>query len=458
MKVSINEKLADPAHKATLHSEAPKVNSPLAAKGMTREDIAKALIQARETDVDPRSTFCDRWINDRGLLIDDGAVDVAKEAYIQFFTKNNSYPPVLQFEHDLVTMALGLFQGGPEAVGSLTSGGSESLFLAIAAALYAARRDRPDLTAPEVVMAESGHPAVEKYGRYLGYTVRRVPVDKDFRADPSAIERALNQNTIMILASFSAWTHGACDPVAKLAEIALSRKIWLHVDACVGGFLAPFVRALGRDVPDFDFSLPGVASISSDFHKYGYSAKGVSGIFYRSAELARTQPFVFEDWAAGLYRSPVFTGTRSGGSIAAAWAVARYLGKEGYTRRASQILKFRDAIVEFVDNDPELRLLGRADLGTVAIGAEKLPIHRVATKLKARGWTILVLKDPSALQIVLGPLRDEWIERFISEFASAVHEANHRSDGSEPSKVVYSDEMLDLPGSLAYSGYQNERS
>ncbi|RWD27518.1 MAG: aspartate aminotransferase family protein [Mesorhizobium sp.] len=424
----------------------------LSRKGISRIEVENALLQARAADNDPRATFCDRWINDRGLLLDDDAIDVAKAAYLAFFSKNNSYPPIMRFEHELVTMALELFHAGPEAIGSLTSGGSESLFLATASALSAARRDRPGLAMPEVLMAESGHPAFEKYGRYLGYTVRRVPVDHEFRADPLAIARAVTYNTIMIVASVSSWTHGACDPVTELAEIALSGGVWLHVDACVGGFLAPFVRDLGRDVPDFDFQTPGVASISSDFHKYGYSAKGVSGVFYRNGDLAQSQPFVFDAWSAGLYRSPVFTGTRSGGAIAAAWAVARYLGREGYCRRAAQILKLRDVLVKYATVTPELRLLGRAELGTVAIGSNNVDIYAVAAELRARGWTINVLKNPPAVQLVLGPLRDEYIKQLISDFKSAVENAGRDDIALEPPLVVYSDEILDLPGFPVFRG------
>lgn len=420
-------------------------------KGMSRADIEDALLRLRAGDENPRATFCDRWLNDRDLLLDDGAVEVAKAAYLAFFTKNNSYPPVRMLEHELVTLMLDLFHGGPDAVGSLTSGGSESLFLAAAAALTAARKSRSELARPEILMAESGYPAFEKYGRYLGYTVRRVAVDGDFRADPSAIARAITDKTVMILGSLSSWAHGACDPVPELAEVARAHGVWLHVDACVGGFLAPFVSDLGRDVPDFDFRVSGVASISVDFHKYGYGAKSVSGIFYQRQELADHQPFVFDAWAAGLYRSPVFTGTRSGGAIAAAWAVAHYLGRDGYCRRAAQILKLRDALVGLVAARPELRLLGRAELGTVVVGGEGLDIHAVAAGLEARGWAINLLKDPPSIQFVLGPLRDEYIDRLVADLAAAVEDTlNDTAPQARPATVVYSDEMLDLPGSPTF--------
>ncbi|AZN98065.1 MAG: aminotransferase class V-fold PLP-dependent enzyme [Mesorhizobium sp.] len=412
-------------------------------RGMIRQTIEQELEQLRSQDADPRSTFADRWLNDRGLLVDDGTFEVAKAAHFAFFTKGNNYPAVVQFERDLIQMALSLFHAQNDANGAVTSGGSESLFLATAAALANAKERRPDITRPEIVVPQTGYPTFEKYERYFGYTLRRVPVDANFRANVSAMSEAVNENTVMMLASMPSWSHGVCDPVRELAEIADKHGIWLHVDACVGGFLAPFVRELGRDVPDFDFRVPGVSSISADFHKYGYSGKGVSGVFYRNRDIARHQPFVFDTWAAGLYRSPVLTGTRNGGAIASAWAVMRYLGREGYLSRATQILKLRDAISGFVERCPGLKIVGGAELNVVGVGSDYSDIYSIASKLKEYGWKVNLLKEPEAIQFVLGPLRDEYIDLLVKDLERAV-EAVRREGFSAPSPaVVYSDEFLD---------------
>jgi sphinganine-1-phosphate aldolase len=424
--------------------------SPIPEKGRSLAELTDTFRRLRAADEDPRATFSDRWLNDRGLLLDDGAIEAAKAAYLEFFTKNNSYPPVMEFENDLVRMALELFRAEPDAVGAVTSGGSESLFLAAAAACAAAeaagkRRDSPR----EVLMADTGYPSFEKYGRYLGYTVRRVPSDGEFRADPRSIESAITGDTILVLASMPSWSHGICDPVPQLAAIAERRGIWLHVDACVGGFLVPFVRELGRTLPDFDFSVPGVTSISADFHKYGYGGKGVSGIFFRHRRLCSSQPFEFEDWAAGLYRSPVMTGTRAGGAIAAAWAVMHRLGREGYLRRASQILKFRDAIVRYAEASPHLRVLGKPEVATaVALAGVGLDIRAVSARMIAYGWAVRTLQNPDALQLVLGPVTDAFQHRLLEDLDRAVQETRDGVDVQLP-PVVYSDEILDLPGSIA---------
>ncbi|RWJ97308.1 aminotransferase class V-fold PLP-dependent enzyme [Mesorhizobium sp.] len=423
--------------------ETPTTAYTFPQSGITRDEIEQELEQLRSQDADPRSTFPDRWLNDRGLLIDDGTFEVAKAAHLAFFTKGNNYPTVVKFERDLMQMALGLFHAGNDATGAVTSGGSESLFLATAAALSNAKERRPDITQPEIVIPQTGYPTFEKYERYFGYSLRRVPVDANFRANVSAMSEAVSKNTVMMLASLPSWSHGVCDPVREVAEIASKHGIWLHVDACVGGFLAPFVRELGRNVPDFDFRVPGVSSISADFHKYGYSGKGVSGVFYKNREIARNQPFIFDTWAAGLYRSPVLTGTRNGGAIASAWAVMRYLGRDGYLSRATQILKLRDAILAFVKQCVGLKIVGGAELNVVGIGSDYSDIYAIAAKMKKYGWNINILKDPEAIQLVLGPLRDEYITLLVNDLEKAV-EAVRREGFSAPyPAVVYSDELLD---------------
>lgn len=211
-------------------------------RGMIRQEIEQELEQLRTQDADPRSTFPDRWLNDRGLLLDDGTFEVAKAAHLAFFTKGNNYPTVVKFERDLIQMALSLFHAGKDATGAVTSGGSESLFLATAAALTYAKERRPHIATPEIIIPQTGYPTFEKYERYFGYSIRRVPVDANFRANVSAMSEAVSENTVMMLASLPSWSHGVCDPVRELAEIARKHGIWLHVDACVGGFLAPFVR------------------------------------------------------------------------------------------------------------------------------------------------------------------------------------------------------------------------
>jgi glutamate/tyrosine decarboxylase-like PLP-dependent enzyme len=416
--------------------------------GVSQVEIEQELEQLRASDSDVRATFGDRWLNDRGLLLDDGALQVAKKACDTFFTKSNSSSVVMPLEGELVAWVLGLFHGGPDAAGVLTGGGSESLFLATAAAFAKFRGTNVAGTSCEVVIPETGYPTFEKYRRYLGYSVRRVPVDGAFRADPDVIDAAITDKTFMILGSMSSWAHGACDPIPALAKVAQARNVWLHVDACVGGMLAPFGKDLGREIPEFDFAVPGVSSISVDFHKYGYCAKGVSGLFFRDRKLAEHQTFTFDDWAAGYYRSPVLTGTRSGGAIASAWAVAKFLGREGYRRRAAQVFKARDRIVAAIEAIPDLVLLGGGDLGTVAIGSNTLDILAVSSGLGGAGWNINNLTAPDGIQLVLGPVNDQYIDAFVEDLAKAVDKVKGEAGRRPSRRVVYSDEIAGGPGAL----------
>ena len=416
--------------------------------GVSQADIEQELEQLRASDADVRATFGDRWLNDRGLLLDDGALQVAKKACDTFFTKNNSSSVIKPLEGELVAWILNLFHAGSNGAGVLTSGGSESLFLATAAAFAKFQDTNAAGSSCEAVIPETGYPTFEKYSRYLGYSVRRVPVDEAFRADPDAMDAAITDRTFMILGSMSSWAHGACDPIPELAAIARARDVWLHVDACVGGMLAPFGQQLGREIAAFDFSVPGVDSISVDFHKYGYSAKGVSGLFFRDRVLAEHQTFAFDDWAAGYYRSPVLTGTRSGGAIASAWAVAKYLGSDGYMRRAAQVFKARDRIVAAVESSADLTLLGGADLGTVAIGSNTLDIFAVASCLGSAGWSVNSLRAPDGIQLVLGPVNDTYIDAFTEDLGRAVDDVKRKTGDRSARQVVYSDEIASGPGAL----------
>jgi glutamate/tyrosine decarboxylase-like PLP-dependent enzyme len=206
---------------------------------------------------------------------DEEVERVAREAYALFMTENGLglrvFPSLRRMESDVVAMVAGLVGGGDAVRGHMTSGGTESIFLAAHAAREWARRQRPDVTAPEIVAAFSAHPAIDKAAHYLGMRVVRVPTAPDFRADVAATAAAITPRTVMVYASAPAYSLGLVDPVAALGALARERSLWLHVDACVGGVLGPFVRDLGYPVPPFGLDLPGVSSLSADLHKSGYA-------------------------------------------------------------------------------------------------------------------------------------------------------------------------------------------
>ena len=247
----------------------------------------------------------------------DQVTELLKEAYIMFFSENGlnpmAFPSLNTFEAEVVAMTGALLGGDAETAGNMTSGGTESILMAVKTAREWAKARRPGLGVPEMILPATAHPAFDKAAHYFGVKSVRIPILEDFRADVAAARAAISDTTILIVGSAPSYPQGVVDPIAELAQIAQEHDLLFHVDACVGGFMLPFVRRLGYPVPDFDFSVPGVTSISVDLHKYAYAAKGASVILYRNKALRRHQFFVQTDWSGGIYASPTMTGTRPGG-------------------------------------------------------------------------------------------------------------------------------------------------
>jgi glutamate/tyrosine decarboxylase-like PLP-dependent enzyme len=398
-------------------------------------------VRVRSRDDDPRRTFADRWLNDGGLLVNDDVAEVARAAYAMFFTKNNSDPAVRELECDVIDMSLDLLGGGADAVGTVTSGGTESLFIAVKAAHTRAARVGRLQVDPEIVVPETAYAAFEKIASFVPFRVVRTPVTADYAADLDAMRAAVTEATFMVVGSVPDWSFGVCDPVRELGQLALERDFWLHVDACVGGFLAPFFTRLGEDIPEFDLTVPGVTSLSADLHKFGFTAKGASTILFPSGEARGFHVFEFDAWPAGYYRSPGVTGTRPGGAVAAAWAVMRFLGIDGYTRLAEQTLKAKKRLLDSLVAN-ELTLLGRPQLATVSFAADDFDVRAAGVALREVGWSVNMLKSPPAIQLVLGPFRDEVVTALLEDLAEVVRVARTAARRDPAPRVVYCDEML----------------
>jgi len=247
----------------------------------------------------------------------------------------------VKFEAEVVAMTasmLGADKTGDEIVGSVTSGGTESILLAMKT--YRDRaRDRKGITEPEMVVPSTAHAAFDKAAQLFNIKIIRVPIGDDYRADVEATRKAITKNTIVIVGSAPPFPHGIIDPIEELSELARQAGVGFHTDACLGGFLLPWAERLGYDVPPFDFRLPGVTSISADTHKYGYAPKGSSVILYRGRALRHYQYYVITDWPGGLYLTPTFAGSRPGALSAACWAAIMAMGEQGYMEAAKRILE-----------------------------------------------------------------------------------------------------------------------
>ncbi len=361
---------------------------------------------------------------------------VAKDAYALFQSENGlgpaAFPSLARMEREVIEIGLGLLQAPDGACGNLTSGGSESIFMAVKACRDEARSRGVDTAEAEIVLPRSAHPAFDKAAHYLGLRTVRVAVGRDLRADPAAMEAAIGERSLMLVGSAPCFPYGLIDPIPALGEIATRHALWLHVDACVGGYFSPFARMNGVAVEPFDFAVAGVASISADLHKYGYTAKGASTIFHRSEAQREHQVFRFDDWPAGGMLTPTAAGTRPGGAIAAAWAVLHYLGEAGYRERARQVVATREKIAAAIDAIPELCVIGDPKLGLIAYGSndpEALPIFAVWAALKARGWFTGVITEPPGIHLMLSPAHAKAVDRYLADLRDAIADVQSgRSD------------------------------
>jgi len=368
---------------------------------------------------------------------------ISDEAYRRFARTNalapQAFPSCRRMESELVSMALALLNAGADAAGSVTSGGTESILLALKAARDASAA-RGATTRPNIVIPDSAHPAFDKGAQLLGLGVTRVPTTPGLRCDVSAMEAAIDGDTILIVGSAPSLPFGLIDPIAALSELALRRGVWLHVDGCIGGLLAPFVRALGRPLPAFDFLLPGVRSMSADLHKFGYAAKGASLVLYRNADDHRFQFSRFSDWPKGEYVTPTLSGTRSGGPIAAAWAVMHHLGRNGYLEIAEAVMRLRDRHIDGYRALPGLRVIGEPELTVVSVEAPDTDIFAIADRMRDRGWYMSLVARPPAIQqtinLVHADSTDEYFDDLGREMAAAHALPRVDRPGQEARRVV----------------------
>jgi len=403
----------------------------LPASGMDRETVLARMREARARDANWRDGRTWSLVYFAGEEI----TQLIQEAYTMFMAENGlspmAFPSLKKFETEVVAMTAGLLGGGGETVGSMTSGGTESILMAVKTARDMARANRPEITQPEMIIPVTVHAAFEKAAHYFNVKPVRIPVDPDFRADVEAARAAVSPNTVLMVGSAPAYPHGVIDPIGEMAAIAAEKGILFHVDACLGGFLLPFIRKLGYSVPDFDFTVPGVTSISADVHKYGFAAKGASVILYRNRNIRRHQFFVYPDWPGGLFGSPTMTGTRPGGAIAAAWAVMHHLGEEGYLKLAKVIMDTARKLMEGIQAIPGLYILGKPDMSVFAFGSDTLDVYALADAMDARGWHLNRQQLPPCLHMMVTPAHSGIVEAFLNDLthASAQVAANQPTEG-----------------------------
>ena len=364
---------------------------------------------------------------------------VQKEAYTLFMSENGlgplAFPSLKRMEDEVTGFGLSLLHGPEEAVGTITSGGTDSIAMAVKAARDYARKERGVRGGLNIVLPRSAHPAFDKATAMMEIEVRRTPLNA-YLADPAAMSAAADGATVMIVGSAPNFPFGLIDPIEKLSDLALKRELWLHVDACVGGYIAPFVRMNGGDMPPFDFELPGVCSISADLHKYGYCAKGASTVFFRSAALQQFMVFDFNDWPGGRMITPTLAGTRPGGAISAAWAVMNFLGVDGYRAKQGLVTRTRERIQAGVEA-LGFSVMGRPLLGILSFSHKDVNCMAIWAKLRERGWFASLNTEPLALHLMLSPFHAEVADAYLADLAWAL-KAAQGSSAPAPTGVRYS--------------------
>lgn len=392
----------------------------LPQQGIGKDKLAMELEAMRKGDADWRNARTFSLVYNAG----DDLLEVTKDAYLRFFSENAlnpvAFPSLRRFERAVVGMTASMLNAPAGAAGTMTSGGSESLLMAVKTARDWAREHKPEIKTPEMLLPISAHPALHKAAHYFDIKVVPVPVRADFRADARAAESLLTDNTILVVGSAPAYPHGVVDPITDLARIAKAKGILMHVDACLGGFLLPFVEKIGRTLPAFDFRVPGVTSMSADVHKYGYAAKGASVVLYETQALRRHQFFTYADWSGGLYGSPSMTGTRPGGAIAAAYAIMNHLGEEGYLRLAKETMAATDTLSRGIRAIPELSILGEPDASVIAFTSDALDVYMLGDAMEAKGWKLDRQQRPPCLHMMVTPAHGPVAAAFLADLGQCV--------------------------------------
>jgi len=389
--------------------------------GRSREDVLGLLDQFASDDLVWREGRHQGWVYWPG----DEALAVIEEAERRFHFTNpllsRAFPSFVRIESDLLAMTSDLM-GAPGSDGIVTTGGTESNMLAVWTALQQARRAGSLTSSPSIVIPFSAHPSFDKAAGHFGCEVVRVPCGPDYAADPVATEAAITADTILLVGSAPNYPHGIVDPVGALGAIAQEHDLPLHVDACLGGLILPFIERLERPVPTWDFRVPGVTSISADLHKHGYSPKGVGVLLVRDPELAAAGEFYFDGWPNGRYQTMTITGTRSGSAVAGAWAVLQYLGIEGYLALTDQVMTYTDRFQAAINQHEALSLIGAPPSNKFAYTSDTLDIVAIADALEDRGWQIMRQATPEAIGMQVAAYHDNAIDHYAADLTTAINE------------------------------------
>jgi glutamate/tyrosine decarboxylase-like PLP-dependent enzyme len=410
------------------------------AKGIPKNEILHALESIKQNDVAWRSGRVLAYTFDPGK----DAEDVTKAAYLMYLSENaldpTSFPSLVKIETDVVRMIVNLVRGDENVVGSFTSGGTESILLAVKTARDWARVNRPHIKAPEFIVPRTAHSAFHKAAAYFDLKIVVASVDPaTYRADVDAMRSMITGNTVLLVGSAPGYAHGVIDPIKDIAALAQGKGLLCHVDGCVGGIHLSFMRRMGYELPAFDFSVPGVTSMSADMHKYGYSAKGASVVMYRNKELRRHQYFACAASTTYALINPTILSTKSGGPMAGAWAILHYLGEEGYQKIVRGAMDATQRMIDGINRIGTIRVLGKPDMCMFAIASDEINVYQLADEMKARGWYLQpqfsIDGMPANLHITVNQNSVAVVDEFLAALKDAVEAVKRDPDPIDPKAI-----------------------
>lgn len=358
--------------------------------------------------------------------------EIARRAFAACMGGNGldptAYPSARRLENEVVAATIAHLRGDGDVVGTATAGGTESVLLAVKTARDHARRTRPEITAPQMLLPETAHASFHKAGWYFGVEVVPTAVDPDtMRADVADVAAKITPSTILIVGSAPSYAHGVVDPIPEMAALAQRHGALMHVDACIGGWVLPFQRELGVDVPDFDLTVPGVTSLSVDLHKYAFAPKGVSVLLQRRRELRDDQYYACASWSGYTIVNSTTLGSKSLAALGAAWAVLRHLGRDGYRELVRRTWEATGEVVRCVDEMRELRVVGRPAMGLIAIAARgDGDVFELADRLSARGWLVQPTyrfgASPAHVHLTMDPGNAARVDELLADLAECARD------------------------------------
>ena len=393
--------------------------------GQTAQTILEHMESLRTNDV--------RWRDGRCFTLAYSAgpdvLALAEESYRRFSGENalntSAFPSLRVMQQQVVDIVSGWVHGDDATAGFMTSGGTESLVLAVRSARKRAEREGRNLKRMNMVLPSSAHAAFEKGADYFEVESRRVPVGADWKADVNAMRDACDDETILIVGSAPQYPQGVIDPIDAIAEIAAHRNINCHVDACMGGVTLTYLERLGEPIAPWDFRCDGVTSISVDLHKYGYTSKGSGVLLHRSKTLRSDQTFITDNWLGGFYGSSGILGTKSGGPIASSWAVLHYLGDDGYERVTKSARESAVRIYNHVAAHPALEVRGLPESTLLSFGTKdpnRHDVFAIADRLISGGWFLDKQTPPASIHLTVMANHAPLVDDFLSDLDTAIEQ------------------------------------